>query len=344
MTDNIQLMTLLEEQGLEKSNSLAIVEAFGGPFDEAGVILATYKEIKVTDESQVQLMARARESRLALKKARTTVENNRKMLKEGIVKQGKAIDSVARFVKETIQPAEEYLEQQEKFAEIRMAERAAALKAERLEALSKYSDNLSIYNLDTMTDATYTTLLADLKQAHEARIAQEKAEREAAEQRERERLAEEKRIREENERLRAEASAKEAEREAERKAEAEQQAKVQAEKEKAIAAERAKADTERKKREALELERHEEQKRLERERVKREEAEAAAKAAAEKAELDALLAPDKDKLIAFSNALQVIQRDKLPAVKTKRAQDVVTLIDEMFTKMRGIIEKKAEEL
>lgn len=344
MNDNNQLMALLEEQGLEKSNSTAIVEAFGGPFDEAGAILATYKEIEVTDESQSDLMAKAREKRLALKKARTTVENNRKMLKEGIVKQGKAIDSVARFVKETIQPAEEYLEKQEKFAEVKQAERAAALKANRLEELSKYSDNLSIYNLDTMAEATYETLLADLKQAHESKIAQEKAEREAAEQREQERLAEENRIREENERLRAEVAAKEAEREAERKAEAEQQAKIQAEKEKAVATERAKAEAERKKREAIEQEHREEQNRLEHERLEREKAEAAAKAAAEKAELDALLAPDKDKLIAFSNALQVIQRDKLPAVKTKRAQDVVTLIDEMFTKMRGIIEKKAEEL
>lgn len=328
-----QLQIILNEQGVDRDNAAAIVKAFGGPFDEAGKILATYQDIKVTDESQTDLMQQAREKRLALKKARTTVENNRKALKEDIVKQGRAIDSIARYVRETIEPAEEYLELQEKFAEIRAAERKAAIKAERIEKLSAYTDNLSIYNFDTMTDEAFKALHTELKQTHEAKLAREKSEREEAERLERERLAEQERIRKDNERLRAEAAAKEAEREKERKAEADRLAKLQAEQEKKLAAERAKAEVERKQREAVEA-----QQRAEKERLARE------KAQAEEAERQALLAPDKEKLLAFSVALETIRTQKLPAVRTKQAQDIVNDIDQMLVKMRGYITTKAKSL
>lgn len=328
-----QLQVLLNEQGLEQDKSQAIVEAFGGPFDEAGEVLANYRDLEVTDESQVDLMKQAREKRLILKKARTTVETSRKALKEDIVKQGRAIDSVARFVKETIQPAEEWLEQQEKFAEVKEAERAAVLKAERVEQLSKYNDNLSIYNLDTMTEETFHTLFSELKQAHEAKIA---AERKIEEERlatEKAAAEEQERIRKENERLKAEAVEREARLAEERETEAKKRAEERAEQDKILAAERAKSEEERKKREALEIE-----------RKVAEEAEAKRKANAEDEERKALLAPDKEKLLAFSAALEVIRTQKLPAVKTKQAQDVVNQIDEMLAKMQTIITTKAKGL
>ena len=162
---NNKLQIILKEQKIEKSDVDKLAQAFGAPLEEAGDVLATYKDIKVTDESQTEDMAKAREKRLILKKARTTVENKRKELKAGIIKQGRAIDSVARYVKEEIQPAEEYLELQEKFAEVKAAERAARLKTERMEELSKYTDNLEAYNLDSMGDATYKALLQQLKDA-----------------------------------------------------------------------------------------------------------------------------------------------------------------------------------
>lgn len=328
-----QLQVILKEQGVEQDNATAIVKAFGGPFAEAGEILATYQDIKVTDESQTELMQQAREKRLALKKARTTVENNRKALKEDIVKQGRAIDGIARFVREAIEPAEKYLELQERFVVIKAAERLEATRAERLEKIAQYTDNPSLYNFSTMTDDEFQALLTELKQTHEARLAKERAEREEAERKEQERIAEEKRIREENERLRAEAAAKEAEREKERKAEAERLAKLQAEREKELAAERAKVEAERKQREAMEAERRAEQERIARE-----------KAEAEEKERQALLAPDKEKLLSFSAALETIRLQKLPAVRTKQAQDIVNEIDGMLTKMQGYISAKAKML
>jgi len=71
---------------------------------------------------------------------------------------------------------------------------------------------------------------------------------------------------------------------------------------------------------------------------------ARAKAKADEAERQALLAPDKDKLITFSNALEIVRKQKLPAVKTKQAQDVVNLIDRMLIGMQMIILAKSKEL
>lgn len=219
--ENSKLQVILTEQGLEKSDVAKMVEAFGGPFEEAGDILAAFEKdaegnlvpgkdaIKVKDENDFASMAEAREQRLALKKARTTVENKRKELKADIVKQGRAIDSVAKYVKEEIEPAEKYLEEQEKFAELRAAEKAAKLKAERVEKLMAYTDDISVYNLDEMSDDQFNSLLATLKaqkEAEDKRIADEakaKAEAEAAEKKRQEEQAAE------NERLKKEAKAKE---------------------------------------------------------------------------------------------------------------------------------------
>jgi hypothetical protein len=328
-----QLQVILKEQNIEKESATAIVKAFGGPFEEAGEILATYKSIEVTDESQTDLMLQARSKRLALKKARTTVETNRKALKEDIVKQARAIDSIARFVKESIQPAEEYLEQQEKFAEIKRAERAAQLKAERVEKLMQYTDDISVYNLSVMSNDQFNTLLNTLKAQHEAKLAEEKrieAERIAKEKSEAE---ERERVRKENERLKKEAEEREAVAAKERAEAEKREAKLRAEREAEQRAAQARLDEERKKREAIEAE----------QRKAREEAEIEQRRKEEE-ERWALLAPDKNKLTNFSLALEQIRLQKLPSVKTKQAQDIVNNIDKMLVQMQEYITSKAKNL
>jgi len=325
MEDN-QLQVILKEQNVIGENAKILIEAFGAPFTEAGDILRTYKDIKVTDESQTKEMSEAKEKRLILKRIRTGVESKRKELKEDSLRTGKAIDSVARYIKENIEPAEEYLELQEKFAEIKKAERASKIKSERIEKLMQYTDDISMYNIDNIEDETFEFLLNKVKKEYEDRIAAEKAESERIEKERLEKEAEDKRIREENEKLRKEAEEREKAIELERKIEAEKQAKIEEERQKELAAERAK------------LQAIEDEKRSEEERLAKE------KADAEESERKALLAPDKEKLITFSKALEVIRKEKLPAVKTKQAQDVVNLIDEMLIKMQTIINEKASDL
>lgn len=334
MDKNNKLQVILNEQGIDKSDVGKLVEAFGGPFEEAGQVLATYKEIEVTDVKDVAGMQKAREARLLLKKARTTVENKRKELKADIVKQGKAIDSVARFVKEEIEPAEEYLELQEKFAEIKHAEEQARIKAERVEKLMQYTDDISLYNLDAMTDEQFNSLLATLKAQHEAEEQRKLDEAKAAEEA---RKAEEKRIADqakENARLKKEAEAREAE-------QAKKDAEAKAEQDRIKAEADAKIEAERKKTEALEQEKREREEADRKAQEEKERAEREAKEAEEAKEREALLAPDKDKLIAFADQLIKIE---LPMVKSKQARDILAQIETAVTNLSNGIKNKAKEL
>ncbi len=282
---------------VDPSDAQALLIEYGAPFTEAGEILANYETVKVTDETDKATMQLAREQRLKLRKVRVSVENKRKELKADIVKRGNAIDGVARFVKEVITPAEEYLQLQEDYAKIKEAERKALAKALRTEALSQYTDQAAVYDLESMTDEQFEELLAKAKAEHEAKVAAEakaKAEAEARGEAER---SERERIRAENERLKAEAEA------------------------------------ERKKREELE--------RAERERKA---AEDAAKRQAEEAERAQRLAPDREKLMTFARALEVIRTEKLPDVASEEAKSVVATIDDMLVKMQAIITDKAAQL
>lgn len=315
MADN-QLQVILDEQGVAQDNARQLIAAFGAPFEEAGVILADYRTIEVTQEDQFDLMAEARSKRLALKEVRVGVEKKRKELKEDSLRTGRAIDSVARFVKEAIEPAEEYLELQEKFAEIRQAERAAAVKSERVAKLSQYTSDLSIYNLDALDEAQFDSLLAGLKaqkEADEAAAKKAETERLAATEAEKRRQAE---IEAENIRLKAEADKREKEAIVER-------TKLQAEADKKLAAERAIADTERQKRESLEAAQRE-----------REEFEARSKADAEETQRQALLAPDKEKLLAFASMIDLID---LPALASKDAQAVLNNVEDLLAKVSNYI-------
>lgn len=330
---NNQLQVILNEQGIEKADASRLIEAFGGPFEEAGVILASYKSIVVKDENDTDSMFQAREQRLILKKARTTVENNRKDLKSDIVKQGRAIDNIARFVKEQIEPAEEYLELQEKFAEITKAERLSKIKSDRVEKLMQYTDDISMYNIDNIEDETFEFLLAKVKKEYDDKIAAEKAEAERLVKEEAERKAEQERIIAENAKLRKEAEEKEIALAVERKKEAEKQAKIEAERQKELEVERSKVEAERAKLQVIE-----EAKRVEEEKIRK------AQAEAEEAERKALLSPDKDKLITFSKAIEIIRKEKLPAVKTKQAQDIINAVELKLSQLFNFINDEAGKL
>jgi hypothetical protein len=332
-----ELQVILTEQSVTGQSTKSLIEAFGAPFTEAGEILQTYQDIVVTDESQVDLMASAKEKRLTLKRIRTGVESKRKELKEDSLKTGRAIDSVARYIKDNIEPAEKYLELQEKFADIKKAEAAAKLKAKRIEELSQYTDDLSIYNLDGMEEETFAFLLAKLKKESEDALAARKAE---AERIEKERLVEierQKAIERENAKLKTDAEEQKKAMEAERKEAAEKQAVIDAARDKELADERAKI-------EALERVNREKEEAEARENARIEAEAKQAKEDAEETERATLLAPDKEKLKAFAAGLDIVRREKLPAVKTKQAQDVINQVELELSKLFNMIMDKAEKL
>lgn len=171
---NNQLQVILKEQNVPKGQAEQLVAAFGGPFEEAGAILADYQTIKVTDIDDTKGMADARTKRLALKNARTTIERNRKQLKEDINKTGKAIDSVARFLKEAITPAEEYLELQENFAKLEAKRKQEEMLAARREQLIKLGANPDLYNYKELPQAGFEQLVFDIERENK-RVAEEAA-------------------------------------------------------------------------------------------------------------------------------------------------------------------------
>lgn len=212
-----ELTRIIQEQDVSADNQKALVEAFGGPFKEAGAILANFSRdeetgeliagenaIKVTDVNQIKEMSEAREMRLELRKARITIENNRKDLGADALKYTQAINAVARHLKEKIEPVEDYLAEQEKFKELREKAEAVERLTARTNAIAKFTDP-SMYNLETMAEESFQELLIKLeKEAADIAEAERKAEEErlAAQQAERER---QQKIAEENRRLQAEA-------------------------------------------------------------------------------------------------------------------------------------------
>lgn len=428
--NNNQLQVILKEQHVPKAQADALIEAFGGPFNEVGEILADYQTIKVTDVNDTATMTKARVKRLALKKARTTVEGKRKELKENIVKQGRAIDSVARFVKEVIAPAEEYLQLQEDYAKLEAKRVAEAKRADRIARLSKYPVDPDFYNLDAITDEAFDDIIAKLEADRLAAIehqknveAQQKAEADA-------RAAAQKRRERDNARLRAVSAlgfylndvgqllrqggydtghefdsllelddkafdakvdefikasdkqfADEAEARRAEQAKIEEAAKRQTARLNEITGYGARYDAEHDRyvlgeiwvtinqvetksdedwativalfsKTAAEIDQAERE-RKEAEAAKDAELKAArdkkaredeAKAKAEADERVALLAPDKTKLTTLADGLEMVRSSKLPALKTKQAQDIVNEIDADLTRLIANIRAKADRL
>lgn len=357
MKEEIELTPLTlaipENSGLEIESQQSLIALFQPLFDKANEWREKALACRVTDINDKHGMKFARESRLGLREIRLEVEKRRKAAKEDSLRKGRAIDGMANVFKAAVEPIEEFLLEQEQFAERHEANRIAVLQSERIDLLSPYGlDSINVANLGTLTEEGFEALLADAKALHEMRqererkAEQERLEREIAEAKERER------IKQENEQLRREAAEREAaakvererveaeskaaadaarkEREAlEAAAAAERQAAAAKQAEERKAREAAEAET-RKLREAEQLRQREEAARLERERVAKEEA-----------ERKAANAPEKDKLLAFA---ATVRRLNVPEVSTTEARGIAA---EIAAKVEGFakwIEKQTVNL
>lgn len=130
MTNENQLVVMVQETGLDKTKADYIIENFQTYFSLAAEWERRAKEIVVTDESQKDVMAIARIGRLALREKRVALEKQRKKLKEQSLREGKAIDGIANVLKALIEPIEEYLDKQEHFVEYKKAEEERLAKIE----------------------------------------------------------------------------------------------------------------------------------------------------------------------------------------------------------------------
>lgn len=392
------LQVILKEQGVSKETGESLAKAFGAPFTEAGEILGelydekdgvlTLKKnaLKVTSEEQTEDMAKAREQRLALKKIRTGVEAKRKELKEDALKAGRVIDSVARYIRQTIEPAEGYLQLQEDYIKIKEAKDAEALLASRREKVIALGADPEAYNLGAMSEGMFEAIIEQLQAAKDKADAEAKAAEEAAAKAAAEKEAEDKRVREENERLKKEAEEREAaaakerqEREAaERKAEQEKRDEydrqmklkvkllefahgtntveevdrnLQSLKDFANGLPEAdqvldvvQAAYNKSKSELIELRAFIVDRDTKAAAAAQAEADAKAKAAEEEKQRQAMLAPDKDKLTQFAEALEIIRTTKLPAVQSNAAQQIVNTVNARLADMASDIKEEAAKL
>jgi len=298
----------LQKNDVGEETTLQLRSTFMPFFEQANELAKKAKAIVVTSENQTDDMTAARNMRLAMKTIRVDVDKKRKILKEDVVREGKAIDGMANIIKFLIVPVEEHLQEQEDFVKIREENRKAELVETRTKELREFDMqpvDIMCYNLGEMSEEGYQQLRDSCKLVFDARQATQilKLEREAkdkkAEALERAKIATENaKIETENKKLRAEA---------------ENTRKKQQEK---LAKERAKLKTEREERERLESEIA--KNRLAEENKKRE---------AEEAEAQAQQASDKEKLWAFAYSLVMIkcadlESDKANAILKQTHSDI----------------------
>lgn len=160
MEQKNELELYVEQNKIDNTN---ILSNFGNLYQEARQIVDEVKDIVVIDESQKDLMQKARENRLKLQKIRVNADKIKTELKAGIIRDGRAIDGINNLFKALIVPVEEHLEKQEKFAEIKEQLRLEKQLNERVEKLSQYVTDVSLYSLKDMADEVFENLLAGCK-------------------------------------------------------------------------------------------------------------------------------------------------------------------------------------
>jgi len=335
-TEN-QIIEVITNSGVEVTIANSLQKAFEPFFLQANEWAEKANKLVVTDISQVQEMKQAREARLALKEIRVSADKTRKSLKEDSVRYGKAVQGVYNVIDFLIVPIEKHLEQQEKFAEIQEAKIKDQLKEDREAELEPYREFVPFVDLREMGQEDYFKLLVGAKlQAKNKEEVELKAEadREAKEKAD---AIEQQRVAKEYTKLLAKVDADKKKADAEQK-KREAEAKILAE-------------AEQEKREALEA-----KVKIEQEANTKIQAELKAKDEAEKERLrleqeakerekqetkQALLAPDKEKLVALAESLLQI---KMPLVDSKEALKVLKSTQELLLKTANYIKQQSNQI
>ncbi len=337
------LIQIAQEAELVDTKTQMLMNSFKDSFEEARELAKGAKDIVVTSEDQVEEMKKARTLRLSLKDVRVKVENTRKSLKEGLIREGKAIEGMANIVKALIVPVEEHLERQEKFAELLKETRKRETEKSRHDLLAKYVENADIYSVhpDNLSEDSFRQMLETAKYAFEAKkeaLRNEEANRIAKEAAQ---AAEQERIRSENERLKKEAEEREKQFAAERAAQKEKEDKVAAETARIRAEMAEKARIELEASETKAKKEAEEKANLLKEMEAKREAEAKALKEKEDAEKAARLAPDVEKLKILAKYIRELP---LPAVKESSVDILVKRVERDLGSIALFIEKSIKSM
>ncbi len=279
-----------KEFGLETNEAAQIESVFIPMIEKMSELEKQYNEI-IKLPIDKDTIKKARELRLVYVKTRTGTAEIHKTAKQYYLAGGRFVDAWKNAQAFSAQGKEDVLEKIEKHFEIIEEQKKLKVEAERIEQLKEFVADVSVYQLKDMTDVAFQELFTNSKTAYDVKIAAEKKAEE-------DRIAEETRQKEEQERIKKENE--------ELKKQAELREK-QIQEERAIAeAARLKAEAEAKKQAEL-LADIENKKRLADEAVERE-------------KLEALQAPDKEKIKAFANRLSALE---YPVITDKKMQEIL---------------------
>jgi hypothetical protein len=168
--ESSELAVVIRENQIEAADAQSLLTAFQPSFMAAKELVGQASGVIVTDATQVSEIKASRALRLKLREVRVEAEKTRKKLKEDSLRRGKAIDGMNNILLMLVKPTEDRLEEQEKFAERKEAERKAALKHSREELLAPFGVDATFYNLAEMPEATFAQLLDSSRLAHEAKL------------------------------------------------------------------------------------------------------------------------------------------------------------------------------
>lgn len=300
------------DYGLDEIKAAELTKNLPQIITERNVFVSQFDEVIRLDINDPDTAKKAREVRLRIRDNRTKgIEVWHKTTKDYFLKGGQFVDAIKRMEVAVNERMETDLEKIEKYQENLEHERLEKLRIVRLELLKPYT-NIEPLAVANMEQAVFDNLLQGFKVAHEARIAAEKKAEE-------ERIAKEKADAEEREAQRLEniRLQKEADK-----------------REKQIAAEREKVRKEAEKREKLEAD----IRAIDEAKAKAAQDAERKRKADEKA---AQLAPDKNKLLNFCQAINDLPR---PEVKSIEAADIASKANILLIKTVNFIKKNAEIL
>jgi hypothetical protein len=163
-----KLTEIISSTGLDNAKSSDLIENFSNYFEIAKEWEEKSKQIIVNSSLQVEEMQKAREARLFLKQKRVAIEKTRTALKESSLREGKAIDAIAKILTNLITPIEDDLELKEKFKEMEEKKIKDELRTARQLLVSDYAKYIPLnVDLAEYTEIAFNTILKGAKMEYE---------------------------------------------------------------------------------------------------------------------------------------------------------------------------------
>jgi hypothetical protein len=181
------LTAIIRSIGLQEDKQAYLLQQFSSFYEIASEWEKKINSIVINSVEQKTEMKMMDEARKFLKSKRVEVENTRKELKEASLREGQAIDKIAKELKGLIEPLENLAAEKARFAEIQEEKRKELLKADRLKELET-ADLLAFFDqaidLKTVSDEVFQLAKKAAVQKMDEEIKRVKAEREAEQKKE----------------------------------------------------------------------------------------------------------------------------------------------------------------